>query len=72
MGGKGLRLSIATQVARGPAPTTITSQAVSPNRRASSIERRYSGSRNLQALVAMPRRELADEWVGAESPQVKR
>ena len=35
-------------------------------------ERRYSGSRNLQALVAMPRRELADEWVGAESPQVNR
>lgn len=28
-------------------------------------ERRYVGARNLQAVVALPRHELADEWVGA-------
>ena len=27
-------------------------------------ERRYAGVRNLKAMVALPRRELADEWVG--------
>jgi Zn-dependent protease with chaperone function len=27
-------------------------------------ERRYAGVRNLKALVALPRHELADEWVG--------
>ena len=27
-------------------------------------EQRYAGVRNLQALVALPRRELPDEWVG--------
>ncbi len=27
-------------------------------------ERRYVGTRNLRALVALPRHELADEWVG--------
>jgi Zn-dependent protease with chaperone function len=27
-------------------------------------ERRYTGVRNLQALVALPRHELPDEWVG--------
>jgi len=27
-------------------------------------ERRYAGRRNLEALVALPRHELADEWVG--------
>jgi len=29
-------------------------------------ERRYAGRRNLEALVALPRHELADEWVGAQ------
>jgi predicted Zn-dependent protease len=28
-------------------------------------QRRYAGVRNLAALVALPRHELADEWVGA-------
>lgn len=28
-------------------------------------ERRYAGMRNLQELEALPRREIADEWVGA-------
>jgi predicted Zn-dependent protease len=27
-------------------------------------ERRYVGKRNLEALVALPRHELADEWAG--------
>ncbi len=31
-------------------------------------ERRYAGARNLAALVALPRHELADEWVGGEAP----
>lgn len=29
-------------------------------------ERRYAGRRNLEALVALPRHELADEWVGEQ------
>ena len=34
-------------------------------------ERRYVGARNLQALVALPRHELADEWTGSQPPLAK-